>query len=241
MKMKERESSGEPSSSNVSSSASSKANLQRERRSRQLEETQRLLDGYDLNNLDTAAHKSDFDTNTDVVSVASRRRAKKDRVTSSNSAAHYSKQRSEDHVNTQSVVSKEHLARIHGKYNDSTASREGGSTEKRNKEYAALSVESKVTRNGTFIETAGSSARLDNGPTASLREQPIEGRGRGRGRNRSATTSGSHGSSLGEMSQSMKKKSPRMIETSSRPSSEVVESYLKYVSVVFVCAECVID
>ena len=228
--MKERESSGEQSSS----IASSKANLQRQRRTRQLEETQRLLDGYDLNNnnnLETASHKSD--TNTDV-SAASRRRAKKDRVTSSSiAAAHSSKQRDEDRVNTQGVVSKEQLARIHGKYDESTSRREGDSSEKRNKEYAALSMESRVTRNGTFVETAGSSARLDDGPTCTLREQlPVEGRGRGRGRNKRSTTSGSHGSSLGEMSQSMKKKSPRMIETSSgRPSSEVVQSYLKYVDI----------
>lgn len=235
LKMKERETSGEQSSS----IASSKANLQRQRRSRQLEETQRLLDGYDLNNnnnLETAPHKSD--TNTDV-SVASRRRAKKDRVTSSGiAAAHSSKQRDDDHANTQSVVSKEQLARIHGKYDESTSRREGGSSEKRNKEYAALSMESRVTRNGTFVETAGSSARLDDGPTCTLREQlPVEGRGRGRGRNR-GTISSSHGSSLGEMSQSMKKKSPRMIETnSSRPSSEVVQSYLKYVGILFACTE----
>jgi hypothetical protein len=212
----------------------SRADLQRQRRSRQLEETQRLLDGYGLNNFDDENFKPEAAANT-TDDVVARRRAKQDNTTRDGRSSNL-----RDNADTHSVISREHLGQIHRKYTHSDV-HEASSDGRNTKEYASLTKERNVTRNGTFVEApTGESFVPNNISNSSLRERPLEGRGRGRGRGRIATAS-SHASSLGEMSQISRSNSNSREQTGSSRiktvdqrnasiSSEAVESYLRYVA-----------
>ena len=199
--MKEREKNQSSSSIREATPSASKADLQRQRRSRQLEETQRLLDGYDLGSFDSSA--------TSIKHLGSdpgmRRRVKQEKV---------------QDADTHSVISTEQLGRIHNKYKDSDAT-----MNRRARDVALLTNAKSITRNGTFVEPPV----LDD--TTTLRgERPIEGRGRGRGRGRIATeTAGSNESSLGEMSQSRRSSLNPTLEKPNRLSSKGVQSYLRLV------------
>lgn len=209
-KLKQREG---DQAANKTASATSKVDLQRQRRSRQLEETQRLLDGYDLKNLNgTVYHKPESAACSDGSVVSHRRSESRNKVLSDLST------RQVDNADARSIATREQLGLIQSKYKDKG-------------EYATLTKERSVTRNenGTFVERPQLPDEL---PTSNLREHPIEGRGRGRGRGRST----SHCSSLSEVSQSRSKSrqqqtksnSPRLIE-SRGPSSEAVQFYLRLV------------
>ena len=164
----------------------SKAELQRQRRSRQLEETQRLLDGYD---------SIRFEKETKDDDASSQKMAKQEETTTIQ-RDHSSLKSNE--FDSHSVVSQEHLGRIRsGKYNSDEVRHK-----KKSAEYASLTKGKSVTRNGTFVDSSQSlSVFRDDVPLSTLGERPIEGRGRGRGRGR-ITTADSHSSSLGEKSHS---------------------------------------
>lgn len=226
-KLKEREGTQATSSSNNTPSTASKADLQRQRRSRQLEETQRLLDGYDLNNLNGAAYNPESAVCSDA-SVVSRRASNQDKESSHSSTRHID-------ASAHSIVSREQLGRIQSKYNSNAGKVMSTDRRDRDREYAALSKERCITRNGTSVEPPQLPDEL---PTLNLRDHPIEGRGRGRGRRRITTTS-SNGSSLGEVSrtnqsivrsrQQTKSKSPRLIDAKDI-SSEALQFYLRLAS-----------
>lgn len=214
----------------------SRADLQRQRRSRQLEETQRLLDGYGLNNFDDENFKPESAANT-TDDVVARRRAKQDKTTRDGRSSNL-----RGNADTHSVISREHLGQIHSKYTHSDVHEASSDGHGRNtKEYASLTKERNVTRNGTFVEAPTAELFVPNNiSNSSLRERPLEGRGRGRGRGRIATAS-SHASSLGEMSQISRSYSNSREQTGSSRiktadqrnasiSSEAVESYLRYVA-----------
>jgi hypothetical protein len=210
-KLKQREG---VQAANKTASATSKVDLQRQRRSRQLEETQRLLDGYDLKNLNGAVyHKPESAACSDGSVVSRRRSESRNKVSSDLSVKQI------DNTGAHSIVTREQLGLIQSKYKDKG-------------EYATLTTEQSVIKNGTFVE----SPQLPNeAPTSNLRENPIEGWGRGRGRGRST----SHSFGLGEVSQSSKSRqqqikssSPRLIE-STDPSSEAVQFYLRLVYTLF--------
>ena len=150
----------------------SKAEIQRQRRSRQLEETQRLLDGYDSIKFGTKETNPTKQEDMEMIQ--------------------------KDRLNSHGVVSQDHLGRIRsGKYNSDEVRHK-----KKSAEYATLTKEKSVTRNGTFVDSSQSlSVFRDDVPLSTLGERPIEGRGRGRGRGR-ITTADSHSSSLGEKSHS---------------------------------------
>ena len=174
----------------------SKAEIQRQRRSRQLEETQRLLDGYDSIKFGTKETNPTKQEDMEMIQ--------------------------KDRLNSHSVVSQEHLGRIRsGKYNSDEVRHK-----KKSAEYASLTKGKSVTRNGTFVDSSQSlSVFRDDVPLSTLGERPIEGRGRGRGRGR-ITTAGSHSSSLGEKSHSSESisnsQSRKMVEQ--RGSREVNET-----------------
>ena len=188
----------------------SKAELQRQRRSRQLEETQRLLDGYD---------SIRFEKETKDDDASSQKMAKQEETTTIQ-RDHSSLKSNE--FDSHSVVSQEHLGRIRsGKYNSDEVRHK-----KKSAEYASLTKGKSVTRNGTFVDSSQSlSVFRDDVPLSTLGERPIEGRGRGRGRGR-ITTAGSHSSSLGEKSHSSESisnsQSRKMVEQ--RGSREVNET-----------------
>ncbi|KAL3777315.1 hypothetical protein ACHAWO_005081 [Cyclotella atomus] len=168
-KLKEREGTQATSSSNNTPSKASKADLQRQRRSRQLEETQRLLDGYDLNNLNGAAYNPESAVCSDA-SVVSRRASNQDKESSHSSTRHID-------ASAHSIVSREQLGRIQSKYNSNAGKVMSTDRRDRDREYAALSKERCITRNGTSVEPPQLPDEL---PTLNLRDHPIEGRGRGR-------------------------------------------------------------
>ena len=149
-KLKEREKNQSSSSIREATPSASKADLQRQRRSRQLEETQRLLDGYDLGSFDNRA------TSTKHLGSdpGMRRRVEQEKV-----------------QDTHSVISMEQLGRIHNKYKDADAT-----MNRRARDIASLTNAKSITRNGTFVEPPV----LDDTTTLRERPVEGRGRGRGR-------------------------------------------------------------
>eukprot|EP00804_Cyclotella_cryptica_P023728 CCRYP_017270-RA/>CCRYP_017270-RA protein AED:0.16 eAED:0.14 QI:0/0.6/0.16/1/0.6/0.33/6/0/480 len=157
----------------------SKADLQRQRRSRQLEETQRLLDGH-IN-----CEKNSFKSDNDSVS---RSKARKE---SGGKDLPRAQQRTG--IESHSVISKEQLGHLQSQY--------------KNTHFSDISNESTKKHGLPLTEEKMTEADSSQSPcptpessiTAHVHERPLEGRGRGRGRGRS-TIVGKNAHNLGEMS-----------------------------------------
>lgn len=227
------------------SSLASKSEIQRQRRSRQLEATQRLLDGQGggFNLAESSSGRS----------IESKSRQK---AISESRARHESSQQRYDHdekpvgkggnksssdINeTHSIISQKHLGQIHRRYqkpteDSSMTSKLGARSTSHSEEddFTMAMKESKsIEGTSNFRATSSSDAIPEDTVQRTLREKPIGGRGRGRGRGRQRPSGSGGTSSLGELSRSSKSLSrapaavkDQMVDARSRsPSARRIDS-----------------
>lgn len=169
----------------------SKADLQRQRRSRQLEETQRLLDEH------VVFFNSKPVNNKTVPRRAREEMDVKDNIRTTQKTG----------ADSHSVISREQLGHIHSQYKNtqfSDISNESAKkrTSNRDESYGLQIKEEKMTEekscNDILRASEFPSPTAESAITSNVRQRPLEGRGRGRGRGR-IVTSESNASILGEM------------------------------------------
>ena len=191
-------------SSDVSSLAS-KSEIQRQRRSRQLEATQRLLEGQ--NNFTESSGRS-------VGSKSFRDEGSTHRVKSDDRSESRVRCEPSSQRYNHSIISQKRLGQIHRRYQ--TPSDTNSLTSRQNHDanlsrYTGEDDDYTPTKNhskgiGTMNKlrtTSNDAMPVETTPTT-LREMPIEGRGRGRGRGRPRPLGSGGTSSLSELSRSSK-------------------------------------
>lgn len=180
-------------------SMASKSEIARQRRSRQLEATQRLLDGqgggFNLTEPSSSGRSVSSKPVGDDRSRQAPSESRPHRAPTSSKALDRDGQLLGSE-SSHSIISQKHLGQIHRRY-EKPADTESP------RRLDAETLETRLLENRYTPQP--SSAMLDDTPHSTLRDRPVvEGRGRGRGRGR-ARPSGSGGtSSLGEHSRSSK-------------------------------------
>lgn len=187
----------------------SQSEMQRLRRSRQLEKTQRLLDG----------HVEDFASSSSTGQIAIKEINREKRVVSRDRAIECESSRSGsslkyDDTETHSVISKKHLGHIHKQYRerdscDDVSNLNVMSFEHSDREDFPMSTvrkeggERRIQSEHIILDAEKNSFPfMSENVGFSVGDRLIEGRGRGRGRGRSNTGSSGGTTSLGEFSQS---------------------------------------